>query len=1393
VAPRKPPQAPRSSQAATQAAASEPGPNTPLPAKRSKRTKAEPAAEPTKGKGKGMSKAAKAKPAPQPGRWLDRDCNAALNMQRIGESRWWPLELCYWPDQGALPAKGKEYPGLGYKRLRDKPPKAQQQQQVPSIPANRSCNKFEQELLGLEASVRALEKHVVQLKAHLQSERAVIPKVEALIAASKLQASDLHTITSHLPPHLPGLAGAVPQHLSKTNGDVKAPASSLPDSMQPLKTSASSKACKPGERREPVPHWYITEAELASVSGYMKGRLTLDKINSAVDELAGYAEANSKLLATARTAGAKMAGPERKRATELLHSIANKDGIKGRHWLCEGDFAKDGVHIRADKTGKSILTVLRHLGRLMAPRKPPQAPRSSQEATQAAASEPGPSTPPPARRSKRIKAEPAAEPNKGKGKGMSKAAKAKPAPQPGRWLDRDCNAALNMQRIGESRWRPLELCFWPDQGALPAKGKEYPGLGYKWLRDKPPKAQHQPVVAHRSSSRRGAGGGELLLGGSSDEEGEYGRMGSKGVAARGWRGRRGVDEEEDEVVGQSEEEEEEGEEEEEDELALMGLRLDEDEDEAQRERCLPQHCWLQMLEQLPVREVCMLARVNRWLRQLALQASVWQQCHWHIWGEAPDTKLDSATVRRLCRRSELKAARWRDAWPQVSMTGPLGTSCLQMDDSKVVSADGCMIRLWSHTTGRRLATLKGHAGKCAGLPRTVWGPRCRGRVTCLAFDEQLLVSGCSQAGLKVWSMDELKCSRSLRGHEGAITGVGILGHGMVVSGGEDGHIKVWDAASAGAVLDLDCGQPCGALQVHPASGRWQPREGGGAGWAQAAADGLGREQARQLQNGVRRIPGQVLPGQATAGCIGPLMRPCLPAVGDTLVTLITQLARAPACPHTALPVHPSAGHLVCSGYGVQLWDLSAAQLLHTLELGPDSGPLASQPGASPPGLDLHLQPNHPTHDLAPGGTSAEAPPWPAPWAVPEAAAPGSASGLALPTAAAAGVVDMGSGVEGGGTGTSSLTSVTYNGSLVAAGGGGCVAVWDTRCLELVGRLDLDCVVQGMQGQGGSQGCGQGAEQGWGASSKHAAGRGEEAGGGRGRQGYELGEVGEGRGRQGEGRGIGAAAAAPGGLLGSAGSRGQGPVQGSRCVGLQLDDWKLVVGCNPGRCSGSPAGPARGGLAGVVTVHDMRAAHTRNGRWRQPVMQLQAPARVNCFQFFEQELLAGLDGQECCLSSMQAPTLRHAHSSTRAYGGLSTPDLSSGPDAALAGPRGSSLGEHSHSFTRYGSHPKVGRQQQRGAGGGDFGMEGSSPLQDGMASCSPMLGGMGILDESPGGKGAGKGAARKKAGKVRNFPTLGYAEILTIIYSLLVFDCEGKDVLESNGANAVAIALPAAQS
>ncbi|KAJ9517026.1 hypothetical protein QJQ45_009106 [Haematococcus lacustris] len=65
----------------------------------------------------------------------------------------------------------------------------------------------------------------------------------------------------------------------------------------------------------------------------------------------------------------------------------------------------------------------------------------------------------------------------------------------GKWVDRDCNTALNLPRAGESKWRPLELCSWPHRGRLPAQGKEYPALGCKKLRDRAPKAQAQQPVA----------------------------------------------------------------------------------------------------------------------------------------------------------------------------------------------------------------------------------------------------------------------------------------------------------------------------------------------------------------------------------------------------------------------------------------------------------------------------------------------------------------------------------------------------------------------------------------------------------------------------------------------------------------------------------------------------------------------------------------------------------------------------------------------------------------------------------------------------------------------------------------------------------------------------------
>lgn len=74
----------------------------------------------------------------------------------------------------------------------------------------------------------------------------------------------------------------------------------------------------------------------------------------------------------------------------------------------------------------------------------------------------------------------------------------------------------------------------------------------------------------------------------------------------------------------------------------------------------------------------------------------------------------------------------------------------------------------------------------------------------------------------------------------------------------------------------------------------------------------------------------------------------------------------------------------------------------------------------------------------------------------------------------------------------------------------------------------------------------------------------------------------------------------------------GPAPARHCVGLQLDDWKLVVGSNAGEGSLPPGGPP-----GMITVHDIRAAGRPEGggasRWTSPLVSLPAPGRITCFQ------------------------------------------------------------------------------------------------------------------------------------------------------------------------------------
>ncbi|KAJ9525377.1 hypothetical protein QJQ45_003219 [Haematococcus lacustris] len=612
VAPRKPPQAPCSSQAATQPAASEPGPSTPPPAQRSKRTKAEPAAEPTKGNGKAHGKAARAKPAPQPGRWLDRDCNAALSMQRIGESRWRPLELCWWPesvvqapqdpppppaqapppqapppppaqaqplpaapgpapppqappggrwldrdtngcfnlqrigesrqrpielcrwdDLEALPPIGKEYQ-QGYKLVNDRLPKGRQwlhraaeyrrgiddcrtaqlkmvvynhptecdrDVQVEAINALFSEAREEIEYAKEEAETVYFNESVAEAR---RVTEACLARWDALVARlpdderSKLQRS------MGLKVGLPGMSRQVRLEL-QICCDLYGSAGASGSGQQDQGLGQAVKVVI-AERRQ------VIKAALRGLVEAARPDLNPAQVDAIVAEINKRMTMGSKQCVLAAVLCLSV----------LLQSFLVVNGMKwvSRHYyhqergvavfLGAGNFSQGGWKAGVVRAG--FRKVVEQPSRPSADPRPDRMAivdefRTSRVSSSVHARQPcelhlPPNQPRPAdwvppvgQVNPRLVRQAWSLRHAKYVRGLSRCHQAPPG---GRWLDRDTNGCLNLQRIGESRQRPIELCQWDDLEALPPIGKEYQ-QGYKLVYDRLPKGRQW---LHRAAEYR---------------------------------------------------------------------------------------------------------------------------------------------------------------------------------------------------------------------------------------------------------------------------------------------------------------------------------------------------------------------------------------------------------------------------------------------------------------------------------------------------------------------------------------------------------------------------------------------------------------------------------------------------------------------------------------------------------------------------------------------------------------------------------------------------------------------------------------------------------------------------------------------------------------------------
>ncbi|CAO2834846.1 unnamed protein product [Amaranthus hypochondriacus] len=214
------------------------------------------------------------------------------------------------------------------------------------------------DLTAIDAAVKAMELQIQSIKDRLREETLALPKAKKLIEASLKQQKKLQEMAIHVPSHLTVKTMALQ---SDSNDNLQSDPSkdnnllslgSLKIDEEPVVLAKEKKG------RGPPPLWYISGDELASLSSYMRGRLTLEKVNAAVTDMAAYAESTAQLISAPKK---KLPESLWERALEL-RDIAMTEGVKGKHFFLESDIK--GPSLKLDNTGKAILTVLRHLGRI---------------------------------------------------------------------------------------------------------------------------------------------------------------------------------------------------------------------------------------------------------------------------------------------------------------------------------------------------------------------------------------------------------------------------------------------------------------------------------------------------------------------------------------------------------------------------------------------------------------------------------------------------------------------------------------------------------------------------------------------------------------------------------------------------------------------------------------------------------------------------------------------------------------------------------------------------------------------------------------------------------------------------------------------------------------------
>lgn len=212
----------------------------------------------------------------------------------------------------------------------------------------KSINK---ELMELEASLDMLQEHV-------EKEKALVAQGEVMKDIASKFRLRLQHVASNLPPHLPGVEKSTKRsgEFKDDDADTGKETAGNPKITRQSKKVHSSRIGNIGSEIPKLA--YLTVEEFEEIPKYIKGRISYEQVNNAIDEIHKAITAKYKIMRLPRSA---MGEPVMKKYKAFKE--AETPETEGEFFFIDDDL-KTYTQLKMDSTGRAILTMLRHCGRL---------------------------------------------------------------------------------------------------------------------------------------------------------------------------------------------------------------------------------------------------------------------------------------------------------------------------------------------------------------------------------------------------------------------------------------------------------------------------------------------------------------------------------------------------------------------------------------------------------------------------------------------------------------------------------------------------------------------------------------------------------------------------------------------------------------------------------------------------------------------------------------------------------------------------------------------------------------------------------------------------------------------------------------------------------------------